>query len=95
MVVVTNTDGTIVGGMLADAARDANVRVEFRPLPGQTVHEVDVSEHLVKDKSAQELHATFSAYRVASTQSRLVLAEAHVSPRSERPPSGRARRGRS
>jgi hypothetical protein len=73
MILVTGPDGAIAGGMFAQAARRGDVRISFRPLPGQAVHEVDVPAGLVTDKSAQELQAALSAYRVAPAQSRLVL----------------------
>jgi hypothetical protein len=58
--------------MLPDSSPQKNIRLEFRPLPGQAVHEVQIDERLVKGRTATEVHAALSAYRVAPGVSRLV-----------------------
>jgi hypothetical protein len=80
LIVVAEADGTIIGGMLADGAVQRNVRVEFRPLPGQTVHEVQIDERLVKERAAHEVQAALSAFRVAPGESRLVSTLARQRP---------------
>jgi hypothetical protein len=80
LIVVAEADGSIVGAMLADGVAQKNVRVEFRPMPGQTVHEVHIDERLVRDRAAHEVHAALSAYRVVPGQSRLVTTLARARP---------------
>lgn len=72
--VVTKADGTIIGGLLPDSSPQKNIRLEFRPLPGQTVHDVEIDERLVKGRTATQVQAALSAYRVVPGESRLIRA---------------------
>jgi hypothetical protein len=72
VVLVAGADGSIVGGAIRGGFGGGQVGAGLCPLPGQTLHEVELSECLVRGKSAQELREILSAYRVAPTASRLV-----------------------
>jgi hypothetical protein len=72
VLLLTRADGEIIGGALRDDAQGSGVVAEIRPLPGQALHEVELDERLVRGKSAQDLYAALSVYRVEPAQSRLV-----------------------
>jgi hypothetical protein len=71
ILLLTRTDGEIIGGALRDE-RGGGIRADIHPLPGQVLHEVDVPENLVRVRSARELYTALSAYRVEPVVSRLV-----------------------
>ena len=64
MLIVTDAEGKIIAAAHLDDAQRSGPNVGVVPLPGQTIHEVDVPEALTKLRSGHEFHLALSRARL-------------------------------
>lgn len=77
MLVVTDATGRVVAAAHAGKAGDERIGVGIAPLPGQTIHEVEVPEPLTR-LSGRDFHQFMSQARLVPGTLKLSFPEIRV-----------------
>jgi hypothetical protein len=67
MLLLTDAHGRVIGVAAKDPAREGGHGIAITPLPGQTLHEVDVPTELADLLHGPDAHAVLSRFVVEPT----------------------------
>lgn len=76
MIVIVDSSGTVVGAAHIGASNKSRMNVAMVPLPGQTLHEVDVPQEISTLESGHLFHLAISAARFNAGTRKLEFAAA-------------------
>ena len=72
MLLVVDSTGSVIGGIGTGRITGTGPSTGIMPLPGQTIHEVEVPEEISQLETADEIFSAFSNYVVVPAQAKLV-----------------------
>jgi hypothetical protein len=73
MLLITNSDGQIVGAARPATASTTGPNTAIRPLPGQSIHEADVPDEIAGLSSGHLLYQAFMGATFDAATGKLTL----------------------